>query len=85
MTAHLTVFVDDKSGGRTEPLRYVVVQEFLDDIFDFFSTLAGVRIGGPDVLKLRAKELCRLRDISGNRLFSRHDFGNNYSPIGPCS
>jgi len=79
MTAHFAELVDHEAAGRPEPLGHMVVQEFLYDVLDLFSTLASMRIGRPDVLKFRAKQLRSLRDVSGNRLFSSHNSDNNYS------
>ena len=74
MTAHFAELVDHEAACRPESLGHVVVQEFFNNVLDLFSTLARVRIGRPDVLKFRAEQLCSLRDISGNRLFSWHNF-----------
>ena len=81
MATHFAEFVNHEAGSRTESLGHVVVEEFLDDVLDFLSTLTGVRIGGPDVLKFGAQQLCGLRNVSGDRLFSGHDFDNNYSSL----
>ena len=47
MAAHFAELVDHEAAGRPEPLGHMVVQEFLDDVLDLFSTFASVRIGGP--------------------------------------